>query len=47
MTNSDSIQELIQAVEQANSDDRLVESVRALVGCHSEDEIPSVIDVFG
>jgi len=47
MTNSDRIQELIQAVEQANSDERLVESVRALVACHSEDAIPTLIAVLG
>lgn len=47
MTNSDRIQELIQAVEQANSDERLVESVRALVDCHSEDAIPTLIAVLG
>lgn len=47
MPNSDRIQELIQAVEQANSDERLVESVRALVDCHSEDAIPTLIAVLG
>lgn len=47
MPNSDRIQELIQAVEQANSDERLVESVRALVACHSEDAIPTLIAVLG
>src|SRR4028118_373798 len=47
MTNSDRIQELIQAVEQANSDERLVESVRTLVACHSEDAIPTLIAVLG
>jgi phycocyanobilin lyase beta subunit len=47
MTNSDRIQELIQAVEQANSDERLVESVRALVAFHSEDAIPTLIAVLG
>lgn len=47
MPNSDRIQELIQAVEQANSDERLVESVRTLVACHSEDTIPTLIAVLG
>lgn len=47
MTDSLRTQELIQAVEQADSAERLVESVRALVACHSEAAIPTLIAVFG
>jgi phycocyanobilin lyase beta subunit len=47
MTESARTQELIQAVEQAHSDDSLVESVRALVASHSEEAIPTLIAVFG
>jgi phycocyanobilin lyase beta subunit len=47
MTNSTRAQELIQAVEQANSDERLVESVRALAECHSPQGIPTLIAVLG
>jgi phycocyanobilin lyase subunit beta len=47
MTNDDSTQELIQAVQQANSDDRLLAAVRALAACHSEAVISTLISVFG
>ena len=47
MTDSASTQKLIQAVEQANSDDSLIESVRALVANHSQEAIPTLIAVFG
>jgi phycocyanobilin lyase beta subunit len=47
MTDSARIQELIQAVEQANSDERLLESVQALAACHSEAAIPMLIAVLG
>ena len=47
MTDSVRTQELIQAVEQADSAERLVESVRALVACHSIAAIPTLIAVFG
>lgn len=47
MTDSLRTQELIQSVEQADSAERLVESVRALVACHSEAAIPTLIAVFG
>ncbi len=40
-------QELILAVQQANSDERLLESVRALAGCHSEAAIGTLITVLG
>ena len=47
MTDSARIQELIQAVEQANSDERLLESVQALAASHSEAAIPMLIAVLG
>jgi len=47
MTDSARIQELIQAVEQANSDERLLESVQALAACRSEAAIPMLIAVLG
>jgi len=47
MTDSARIQELIQAVEQANSDERLLESVQALAACRSEGAIPMLIAVLG
>jgi phycocyanobilin lyase subunit beta len=47
MTDSVRTQELIQAVEQADSAERLVESVRALAACHSPAAIPTLIAVFG
>ncbi|HEY9603560.1 MAG TPA: HEAT repeat domain-containing protein [Allocoleopsis sp.] len=47
MTDSLRTQNLIQAVEQADSAERLVESVRALVACYSEAAIPTLIAVFG
>lgn len=47
MTDSLRTQELIQSVEQADSAERLVESVRALVACHSDAAIPTLIAVFG
>lgn len=47
MTNSVYTQELIQAVEQADSAERLVEAVRALAACHSEEAISTLIAVLG
>lgn len=47
MTNDNSTQELIQAVRQANSDDRLLAAVRALAACQTEAAIPTLISVFG
>jgi phycocyanobilin lyase beta subunit len=47
MTNSARTQELIQAVEQANSDRSLVESVRALAASQSEEGIPTLIATLG
>ncbi|MDP8963278.1 MAG: HEAT repeat domain-containing protein [Cyanobacteriota bacterium] len=47
MTDSARVQELIQAVEQANSDERLLESVQALAACRSEAAIPMLIAVLG
>ncbi|HEY9653236.1 MAG TPA: HEAT repeat domain-containing protein [Coleofasciculaceae cyanobacterium] len=47
MTNSASTQELIQAVEQADSAERLVESVQALAACQSEAAISTLIAVLG
>lgn len=47
MTNSTSTQELIQAVEQADSAERLVESVRTLAACQSEAAISTLITVLG
>jgi len=46
MTNDDT-QELIQAVQQANSDDRLLAAVRALAACQTEGAISTLISVFG
>ena len=46
MTNDDT-QELIQAVQQANSDDRLLAAVRALAACQTEAAISTLISVFG
>lgn len=40
-------QELILAVQQANSDERLLESVRALAECRSEAAISTLITVLG
>jgi phycocyanobilin lyase beta subunit len=47
MTKDDSTQELIQAVQQANSDDRLLAAVRALAACQTEAAISTLISVFG
>jgi phycocyanobilin lyase beta subunit len=47
MIDSTRIQALIQAVEQANSAEGLVESVRALVATNSEEVIPTLITVLG
>src|ERR671917_25008 len=47
MTDSTRTQEIIQAVEQANSDLSLVESVRKLAAIHSEEAIPTLIAVLG
>ncbi|MGB5961399.1 MAG: HEAT repeat domain-containing protein [Coleofasciculaceae cyanobacterium] len=47
MTNDNSTQELIQAVNQANSDDRLLAAVRALAACQTDAAIPTLIAVFG
>lgn len=47
MTKSDPTQELIQAVQQANSDERLLSAVRALAACHCEEAISPLIAVFG
>lgn len=46
MTN-DPTQELIQAVLQANSNESLLASVRALADCHSLSAIPTLIAVLG
>jgi phycocyanobilin lyase beta subunit len=47
MTNSARTQELIQAVEQADSEERLVETVRELAALHSEEAISPLIAVLG
>ena len=47
MTDSTRTQEIIQAVEQANSDLSLVECVRELAAIHSEEAIPTLIAVLG
>jgi phycocyanobilin lyase beta subunit len=47
MTHSARTQELIQAVEQAKSDDSLVEAVQALAASQSEDEISTLIATLG
>ena len=47
MTDSTRTQEIIQAVEQANSDLSLVEFVRELAAIHSEEAIPTLIAVLG
>jgi phycocyanobilin lyase subunit beta len=47
MTDSVRTQELIKAVEQADSTESLVESVRALVACQSQEVIPTLIAVLG
>jgi phycocyanobilin lyase beta subunit len=47
MTDSTRTQEIIQAVEQANSDLSLVKSVRELAAIHSQEAIPTLIAVLG
>ena len=47
MIDSTPIQSLIQAVEQANSAEGLVESVRTLVATNSQEAIPTLIAVLG
>jgi phycocyanobilin lyase beta subunit len=47
MTHSARTQELIQAVEQAKSDDSLVEAVQALAASQSEDGISTLIATLG
>lgn len=47
VTNDDSTQELIQAVQQANSDDRLLAAVRALAACQTEAAISTLIAILG
>ncbi|NEQ20918.1 MAG: HEAT repeat domain-containing protein [Microcoleus sp. SIO2G3] len=47
MIDSTPIQSLIQAVEQANSAEGLVESVRALVAANSQEAIATLIAVLG
>lgn len=47
MTDSTRTQEMIQAVEQANSDLSLVKCVRELAAIHSEEAIPTLIAVLG
>jgi phycocyanobilin lyase beta subunit len=47
MTDATRTQEIIQAVEQANSDLSLVEFVRELAAIHSEEAIPTLIAVLG
>jgi len=47
MTDTTRTQELIQAVEQADSEARLVESVRELAAIHSEEAVSTLIAVLG
>jgi phycocyanobilin lyase beta subunit len=47
MIDSTRTQHLIQAVERADSPARLVEAVRALAACHSQEAIPTLIAVLG
>ncbi len=47
MTDSARTQKLIQAVEQADSEERLVESVRELAALHSEEAISTLIAALG
>lgn len=47
VTNAVPVEALIQAVEQADSPDRLVTAVQALVESHSEAGIPTLIAVLG
>jgi phycocyanobilin lyase beta subunit len=47
MIDSTRTQNLIQAVERADSPARLVEAVRALAACHSREAIPTLIAVLG
>lgn len=44
---SDPIQPLIQAIEQADSPDRLISAVQALVAARSEAAIPALISALG
>jgi phycocyanobilin lyase subunit beta len=47
MTNDDPTQQLIQAVQEANSDERLLSAVRALAACQTDAAISSLIAVLG